>query len=295
MDKNKDEQVLDVRQATFEYLAKHSLYYVFIFIIVFAGTYLSLYIKDARVGIYSVVGLFAIYGVIANRMRGHMMKQFAGVLGYTYSDVGNITSVQGSLFNIGYDKTIFDVIGGIDKDRPVRIFLYRYTVGSGRNSHTYDFTIFEIAFDGEVPHILMYSNVNFFGLNIGEVQISSVEHVSLEGDFKKHFSVSVEKGFEMEAYEIFTPDFMEELVETSKKMNFEFFKNKLYIYVPNFIDKKVDLDSMFALSDKLCTKLEPIIKGMKGDVESMEEESAKLAKQVKFCRFCAVIYNVIIL
>jgi hypothetical protein len=271
MDKKDDAEktpITDVRQATFAYLAEHPLYYVLIFIIVFVGTYLSFYASDT-VALFALIALFGIYIVIANKMRGYMMKQFADSLGYTYSDTGDFASVQGSLFSIGHSQRIYDVISGTDKDRPVRIYLYQYTVGYGRDSHTCNYTIFENTFSGEIPHIVLH-NVSIF-LSEDGPNFSGSEHISLEGDFNKYFSLSVEKGFETEAYEIFTPDFMEELIETSKTLGFEFSKNKLYIYMPKFVGTRAELDSMFALSDKLCTKIEPVINGMKEDVEDMEE------------------------
>lgn len=262
----------DVRQATWHYLSAHSWYYALAIIILAVGVGLSLVTLVPHFFIFSLVAVFLMYLFIANKMRGYLMQQFAQSLGYTYSDQGDINSVRGSLFSIGHSMNMKDVISGTDKGRPVRIFLYNYTVGYGKNSHTYSYTVLENTFSGVMPHILLHKKEFFlFETPDDFTNFSGSEPLSLEGDFNKYFSLYVEKEFEMEAYEIFTPDVMEELIETSKTLCFEFFQNKLFIYTPKFINKRAELDAMFALSDKLCSELEPVINSMKEDVKAQKE------------------------
>ena len=263
-------QIVNVRQATFHYLSEHPLYYFISILVVAVGVYFTYKTKIPHFVIFALIVPLIIYNSISGKMRGYLIEQFAKSLGYTYASRGDMTSVRGSLFSVGRSQVIKDVISGVDKNRPVRVFLYSYTVGGGKNSHTYNYTIFETAFGSNMPHILLHNPWLF--LEGSTSTFSGTEHISLEGNFNTYFSLSVEKGFEMEAYEIFTPDFMEELIETSKTLGFEFSQNKLYIYMPKFVNTKAELDSMFALSDKLCSQLEPVINSMRDDVKDMEEE-----------------------
>jgi len=58
-----------------------------------------------------------------------------------------------------------------------------------------------------------------------------------------------------------------ELENSSQKLNFEFFQNKLYIYRHGYIQSRAELDSMFALSDRLCDKIEPVLDHMKVQIK----------------------------
>ena len=262
-------QVNNVRQATFQYFREHPSFYVLFFAIAFAGSALTFYVRSPQFIFFSLAGLFVIYTIVSNKMRGYMMEQFAKSLNYSFEKEGDLNSVSGALFNIGHSQIMADVISGKDADgHPNRVFFYSYTVGSGKNSHTYNYTVFENTFKGNIPHILLHKQGFFTDTSLG---FSNDNHVRLEGDFNKYFSLSVEKGFEMEAYEIFTPDFMEELIEDAKKLNFEFIDDKLYIYTINFIGSRDELQTMFDLSNKLCAHLEPVLKSIEGDVTAMKE------------------------
>jgi hypothetical protein len=141
-------------------------------------------------------------------------------------------------------------------------------VGEGKSAQVHPFTVFECTFESTMPHIMLHRPDGIFS---GDVPVfSGGVDLTLEGDFNKYFSLAVEKEFELEAYQIFTPDIMQDLIDTSKRTGFEFLHNKLYIYKDKLIEKRAELDALFALSNKLCTRLEPVIKGMKGDVEAIK-------------------------
>ena len=256
-----EEEVTDVQSSALHYILARPKYYLSALFLVFLGVGLGFYLHSPDVIILCFAGVFLIYGFVAAKMRKTLMQDFAKDIGYSFTDSADIGSVAGALFSVGHSQSISDVISGTDKDRPVRVFLYQYTVGSGKNSHTYFYSVCENTFSGTVPHILLHKPEFFLLGNVPT--FSGGESITLEGDFNKYFSLYVEKGFEQEAYEIFTPDFMAELEDTAKKLNFEFFQNKLYIYMPKYIETRAELDAMFALADKLCDKLEPLLDRMK--------------------------------
>ena len=222
---------------------------------------------------FGMAGIFVLYAYNLNIVRGLLMRQFAKDLGYKYTGQGNRESVVGSLFGIGHSRSISHVIDSINESHPVRIFFYSYIVGEGKSSHTYQNTVFEKTFDCIVPHILVHKPDLFFSNDIPVFE--GGVNLTLEGDFNKYFSLTVQKDFEMEAYEIFTPDVMEELIETSKKFGFEFIQNKLYIYTRKFIDKRTELDDLFTLSEKLCSQFESVLHGMEGDVKAVRDTLKK--------------------
>ena len=259
--------VNNVRQATFHYLKTHPFYYILIFLLLFIGITLTIRTSVPHFLVFAVMGIFLVIGIVSNQMRSYLMEQFAKSLGFSYEPKGDLTTVAGTIFNVGHSQEMKNVISGKDGDgHPIRIFSYNYTVGSGKNAHTYYFTIFENTFLGKMPHILLHKQSFFADI---EPDLSGAEHIKLEGDFGKYFSLSVEKEFEIEALQIFTPDFMQELIENAKKLNFEFFQSKLYIYTPGFIGSREELDSLFNLSNELCVRLEPVVKSISKDVEAL--------------------------
>jgi len=263
----KEELVTNVQQATWHYFFSHPGYYITALVIVVISFVVCFYISAFYPFGFALVFLLILYSFVSAKIRGYLMEQFAKSLGYEYLSKGDpSSSVDGSLFSMGHDNNISDMIKGKDGDRVVRIFLYRCTIGYGKSAHTYFYTVFENTFNGNMPHILLHKEQFFFGGN--PVDFSGGKHVTLEGDFNKYFSLYVEKDFEIEAYQIFDPDFMQELIETSKSFGFEFYQNKLYIYMPRLINKRSELDAMFTLSQKLCTHLEPVVNSIKDDIEA---------------------------
>jgi hypothetical protein len=271
----KEGEIADVRKATMRYILARPAWYIPMFLIAFFGIFLSVYTSYYVIVVFSTVTVITLYAIVFNQMTAYLMQQFATSLGYEYASFGDTTSVFGSLFTIGDSHFISHVLSGSKESHPVRIFLYSYVVGRGKNSRTYRYTVFEKTFDCIVPHILVHRPEILFSDDV-PVFPNSVD-ITLEGNFNKYFSLAVEKDFEMEAHQIFTPDVMEELIETSKTFGFEFIQNRLYIYTPKFIGTRAELDAMFVFSEKLCKKLEPVLHGMEGDIEAMKERKHRFS------------------
>ena len=45
---------------------------------------------------------------------------------------------------------------------------------------------------------------------------------------------------------------MADLIDKAQNLNFEFYKNRLYIYVPQIVSTKVKMQSMFSLVEYLA-------------------------------------------
>jgi len=63
----------------------------------------------------------------------------------------------------------------------------------------------------------------------------------------------VPEGHEQEAYQIFTPDVMSDLIDKASEFSFEFIDNKLYIYATKIITKRDDMKNIFNLSEYLIS------------------------------------------
>jgi hypothetical protein len=85
------------------------------------------------------------------RMRSKMNKDFAqdfaNIMGYSFADSAPMTSVQGDIFRVGHGNQLKDALSGVYENHPLRIYEYQFTVGYGKSSRTFVYTLLEIRFD----------------------------------------------------------------------------------------------------------------------------------------------------
>ena len=227
--------------------------------------------------IHGVICLFAISRAYI-KVRGFLMRQFAQKENFSYIKRGDINSVGGFFFEKETKSKISDVASGSRNELPMRVFLL-YSTDSGVGS-----TVFECTFPHPVPQINLqglkpfYSSKNNKGTALVGIEFmrfvtkfNNSKQLTFEGDFNSNFSVWVKKEFEQEAFEIFTPEFMELLLETSASFGLKFFGNKVYLIVPKFFDRKWELDSWFLIFCRICDYLNPKVNEVAGYVKAMEE------------------------
>ena len=238
--------VQNISASTYEYILNHYLWAI----LLWSGvTIVLLVLLKAPQVIFFALGIaFVGYAYVYSKMKSEFTKQFGASIGFTYSKEAPLDTVSGVMFSMGHGASISDVLAGSYQNIPMRIFTYIFTVGSGKNSHTYNYTVFESTFNNELPAIHLDSSANRFSV---PYEFGTGESIKLEGDFNKYFSLHVPKGYEMEAYQIFTPDVMVQLIDKAKGLDFEFNGNRLYIYSPKIISKRDKMQAMFDLVDYL--------------------------------------------
>ncbi len=262
MDQTSSQQIREFKVSAWKYFDK--VYFVYIFLAVCIGALVTFTVPPLVFHMSGLVlfvsGIF--YVVAYSKAKAAFMSEFASLIGFSYSPRIDISSVRGKLFSVGYSQKITNVLSGNYKNIPIRIFMYETTVGSGKNSHTYEFTICEATYDSDLPDIKLHAKS--FLQNIDWLEFSLDDRsVVLEGDFNKYFSLRVPQGTEVEAYQIFTPDIMEILIEKARGLNFEFCDNHVYTYVPKIISNSKDMLSLLNLVEYLDTVLGKNVSGMK--------------------------------
>jgi hypothetical protein len=78
-------------------------------------------------------------------------------------------------------------------------------------------------------------NIVLFGKGIGALRRAGVavgrrQHLSLEGDFDRHFTLYCPEGYERDALEIFTPDLMQLLLDTTTGCDVELVDDWMFVY-----------------------------------------------------------------
>ena len=250
----------DVGKSTNEYIKAHYKKFIFLYIFVSVAIVATLVYFGSGAAFAAVLILLilgaTLYASVQDRIVSQFIQQFGASIGFSYAKSVGIDTVAGRLFQVGHGQTITNVLSGTREGKPERIFSYCFAVGSGKNECSYSCTVFEHSLDGSVPDILLFSSKiesqPYGWLAVDEMMErgngSKDEIVRLEGDFNKYFRLAVPKGFEMEAYQIFTPDVMAKLIDLACDFSFELSGNKLYIFATRVIGKREDFDAIFALS-----------------------------------------------
>ena len=210
-------------------------------------------------------GIAAIaYGFIKNKVEDAFMQQFAAVNGFAFQKIGLPANLDGNLFSIGHSRNGRDLVTGVFQNFPLTLFNYNYTVGSGKSSHTDYYTVFRLDYPEVLPPIFLQLSGQPYNPQY------SLEKVSLEGDFNKYFTLYTKKGFETEALEVFTPDFMAKIQDQWNSYSLEFVSSSIYIYYSGTVSKKIELDKIYSLAQFLIEKIGPLAQIMKSDVAAMD-------------------------
>jgi hypothetical protein len=184
------------------------------------------------------------------------MKQFAISIGYTYIRDGDPSTVDGSTLDTGYPAEMTHVISGTDESYPIRIFYY--SCRRGTNSGVNMDTVVEITFRFMMPHILVNGTESYF---------SDAKELKIGEEFDQHFPVYVEKGFEVEARKLFTPNIVKKILSDFPTLeSFELFENRLFVKHSYFIENIHELEELLATSKRLCQLLSLELKKMEGYV-----------------------------
>jgi hypothetical protein len=97
------------------------------------------------VGVAALVGGLIYFAWMQEKKRTEAMRLAAQAMGFAFEEQGDLDRLRGygdlPIFDRGHSKRARNVMTGRTADRDVLLFDYRYTVGSGKNSHTYSQTV----------------------------------------------------------------------------------------------------------------------------------------------------------
>lgn len=218
--------------------------------------------------IFPAVVIWIWYGNIREKAADDFMRQFAVANDYIYKARGSTKELEGSLFHIGHTKEMEDVVSGYYLGHPLRLFTYHYSVGGsgkpGQSKRTYNHMVFELTFDTHLPRILVRSRKQKFTFD-------HPHEVRLEGNFSDHFEFGVDEQYEIEALQVFTPDFMAYLLDLPRPLSIELIGNKLFLYADSVITKRHELHYFYEVARHLIERLGPLVPRLKDDVLAMDK------------------------
>ena len=239
---------------------------VVISIIVFASPlFLTRYLIGSSLFNVSIIGLAIpalYYGYFSRRARAWFMQQFAAVNNLEYQATLALTSVKGRLFEVGHSKNIKHSVSTTYQDHPLKLFHYHYTVGHGKSSVRYKFTVAEIFFEKvEFPHILLQSRtMSKYG-----AKGKNMHTISLEEEFSGLYQLHATEGYEIEIFQIFTPKVLRFLKEKGPHFSIEFADDRLYIYDDVIIANKKQLHEMYSVTQQIFDSIGPLLNRLHDD------------------------------
>jgi hypothetical protein len=217
---------------------------------------------------------FIIAVIIQNKVQHQFYQQFAQANSFSYQKSGWHDGAVGALFDVGNGKKMSDIIVGKFKNLEICLFNYTYGKGSGKSRTTFNKTVLELELNSPVPHMMLLVDFSFFGENLSGF-LKHPNRIELPVELENQYNLYVEKEFEIEALQIFTPDVLAQFLDHYKQFSLDFESNKLYIYASKIITTKQELYTMYELAQYIIEKLAPVIGRLKTEVQTLEDLQQK--------------------
>ena len=164
---NPTDPIIDnVNKSTESYILKNDKMLALFYLVIVVGSIIGIMYAQLDIRLLYIPAIIGIigYGHVKAKIKREFTQQFGASIGFAYSSSADMSSVAGKLFKIGHSQRIYDVLSGTMNGRNSRLFSYQFTVGSGKNSHTYYCTVFETAFSNNMPDIVLTTKASvFFG------------------------------------------------------------------------------------------------------------------------------------
>ncbi len=229
---------------------------------------------------FIVFGL--IYSAFKTSFRHKFFEQFAIANNFTYTKTGEVPNLLGAIFQVGHGAKNEDIITGEINHLPLRLFNYFYKVKQGKSSKQYATTILEIDFQTPVPPLLLLIDKHYFGDDLADNNLTRVSKITLSTPLENHFSLFAETKFEIEALQIFTPEFLQLLYEKYSLLNLDLVDTKLYIYTKGLVTKKTELALIMEFVGLISGKLINQLPSMRGSLTALTEALNKLPNSPLF-------------
>ncbi|HEY5442736.1 MAG TPA: hypothetical protein VIJ68_04315 [Candidatus Saccharimonadales bacterium] len=175
--------------------------------------------------IYPFFICFIYLGFQVKKFKNSVWQNFAIANGWALDQTTSPAELVPPSVQFGRDPHYSPVIqaqlGNIASD----LLLYDCTTGSGKSSDTHYFTVARVRLPKVLPHLLLSSKKSRAYIQKDLLDSQTLE---LEGDFNDYFKLQIEKGQQVDALTVLTPDVMQVLVNYNKSEDIEILGWNLY-------------------------------------------------------------------
>lgn len=263
-----DKPIINIKSGIASYLIRHPIWVIAPFGIFVALSWMIIFLVPSgdpgnKIGVAVFLLFLAVatpISVAKNKVEDEFMRQFAEANNYQFSATGNSAEFDGSIFHqVGNSGKVTDVIRATYLGCPVVLLRYRFF----REKATQEYIVLRLQFDTDMPDLFLQPAILPGNPFLSKTYNDGVEHVRLEGDFSKVFSLDIQKGYEVEALEVFAPNVMEYLINNCKNFSIEILNNHLYVYDGQALDTEAKLNALYDTSRYFVQTLGPVLARMK--------------------------------
>ncbi len=191
--------------------------------------------------------------------RDKIWADFATANGWqsTEGSSATIAQIPPAIFDIGSNQKLGTVVHADIAGHKCDVYMYHFTTGSGRSQQEHNYTIARVELSKAFPHMILDSKQSaaIYGYNISFRANIPQEKIKLEGNFNKYFSLYCEKGENIDALSIITPDVMQTLINSNLAQDIEIAGPYIYFMTSHDERSANALSKLFesveALSDEL--------------------------------------------
>jgi len=184
-------------------------------------------------------------------VRGRLSRRQAALLvdasarGYDYTPELRAPGLPGLLFRVGEKVVATDVVDARSSATP-------FIAGGLRGHYAMETSTprvialswTAIPLERSVPHIVLVGR-RIGALKLGGFAMHESQRLSLEGDFDRSFRLYCPKDYERDALQIFTPDLMAKLVDTTSDCDVELVDDWMFVY--SRAGRSLDAEALDAL------------------------------------------------
>jgi len=206
-----------------------------------------------------------------------LFHAFADTNHFNYQKKGQLVGQTGLIFNIGHGIKFKDIVSGVYQDHPLLLFIYDYTIGYGKGSHSYHRAVISINFGKSLPAFTLRRHRILQILDEEGESLRSkgfTEKVNLEGDFNKHFQVFIRPNTQDDVLSVLTPDIMEMLIGLDKYEVEATDNGDLNVYSSSYITKKQGLIDVFNVIKALSPKIGNFVSRQKAISNATQRDNA---------------------
>lgn len=180
-------------------------------------------------GLATIVIGPVLYGLfLGHRIQGYktgLWEAFAQANGWPLDNSTPIGELVPPSMQFGHSPHFSPVIQAQLGPLSCDLFSYNTTVGEGKYSHTYYYTMARMPLPVLLPHMLLLSKKAGAEL---QRDLANKQDVQLEGDFEDYFKLQIEQGQQIDALTVITPDVMQTLVQYNQAEDIEILSADLY-------------------------------------------------------------------
>ena len=219
-----------MRHASFKIVNKtwHGVLWPVGILVFIIGMWVLIAAQVSFVLVFGLVGYFSVVGWLTRKYKANVWLHFAQANNWTTSPESQGESELPPSINFGHSHVFSSAINAVFESTNFLMFEYECTTGEGKSSQTHYFTVAKTTLQKNIPHIILRAKRHSADLT-GDME--NVEKLKLEGNFNDHFQLQIEKGQEVDALIIITPDVMQTLLDYSQSEDIEIIGNNLFFIV----------------------------------------------------------------